>query len=318
MSQNTTNSTAFIHAEQFSELILANLKDGLLPTVFYRNVTDFGEGQTLDIKTIGTATVQDVTEDTPLTYNPIDTGIVQLQITEYIGDAWFVTDVLRQDGHQIDQLLAMRGIEATRAIQENFETVWLQTLNDGQTAANANAVNGFTHRFVGTGAGETITIADFNTMRLSFDKANVPMAGRVAIVDPVVAASLNRAFQTTNAVDSNPTMQAILEDGFDRDHRFVINLFGWDIWTSNRLADIVSEQIGGAGATVTGGKANLFFSMLDDQTKPGMVAWRQLPKVEGERNKDRQRDEFLTTARWGVGVQRLDTLGVILTDAQNV
>ena len=55
--------------------------------------------------------------------------------------------------------------------------------------------------------------------------------------------------------------------------------------------------------------------VADDNTKPVMTAWRQQPKVEGERNKDRQRDEFLTTARWGMGIQRKDTLGVIVTDA---
>ena len=40
-----------------------------------------------------------------------------------------------------------------------------------------------------------------------------------------------------------------------------------------------------------------------------------MPKVEGERNKDLQRDEFLTTARFGMGAQRVDTLGIILASA---
>jgi len=55
--------------------------------------------------------------------------------------------------------------------------------------------------------------------------------------------------------------------------------------------------------------------VLDDQVKPVMAAWRRQPKAEGERNKDRARDEFVVRARWGLGVQRLDTLGVIITDA---
>jgi len=40
-----------------------------------------------------------------------------------------------------------------------------------------------------------------------------------------------------------------------------------------------------------------------------------MPRVEGERNKDLRRDEYVTSARWGFGVQRVDTLGVIITDA---
>ena len=53
----------------------------------YLNVSDFGEGTTLNIKTVGAATIQEITENEDLTYNPIDTGTVQLQITDYVGDA---------------------------------------------------------------------------------------------------------------------------------------------------------------------------------------------------------------------------------------
>ena len=62
MAQNRANSSAFIETEQYSSLILRNLHDGLLPSTFYRNVTDFGSGTTLNIKTIGSVTVQDVAE----------------------------------------------------------------------------------------------------------------------------------------------------------------------------------------------------------------------------------------------------------------
>ena len=36
MAQLTTNSTAFIEAEQYSQFILMNLHDGLLGEQFYR------------------------------------------------------------------------------------------------------------------------------------------------------------------------------------------------------------------------------------------------------------------------------------------
>jgi len=88
--QLTSNTRAFIEAEQYSSFILTNLHDGLLPETFYRNVSDFGSGETLHIKTIGAATLQELSEDTPFTYNPIDTGEVTLSITDYVGDAWYV------------------------------------------------------------------------------------------------------------------------------------------------------------------------------------------------------------------------------------
>ena len=87
MAQTTGNTNAFIEAEQYSAFILANLEDGLLPESFYRNVSDFGSGSTLHIKTIGKATLQEAAEDTPLDYSAIESGEVTLQITNYVGDA---------------------------------------------------------------------------------------------------------------------------------------------------------------------------------------------------------------------------------------
>ena len=73
-SQNTGNTSAFIEAQQYSQFILENLHDGLLPDTFTRDVSEFGSGTTLNIKTIGTATLQEVFEEQPLEYNAIDTG----------------------------------------------------------------------------------------------------------------------------------------------------------------------------------------------------------------------------------------------------
>lgn len=87
MAQNRANSTAFIEAEQYSAFILRNLTDGLLPGSFYRNVSDFGSGTTLNIKTIGSVTIQDGAEDVPFEYSPIESGTLTMSITDYIGDA---------------------------------------------------------------------------------------------------------------------------------------------------------------------------------------------------------------------------------------
>ena len=107
--------------------------------------------------------------------------------------------------------------------------------------------------------------------------------------------------------------EGIVTEGFARDHKFVRNIFGWDIYTSNFLTAVASETVD--SVTVTGGVANVFMSVMDDHTKPIMRAWRQMPKAEGGRNKDLKRDEFDVTARFGLGAQRVDTLGILLTDA---
>ncbi len=64
MSQLTSNTTAFIEAQQYSQFILDNLHDFLLPEGMWRDVSDFGSGTTLNIKTVGTVSIQDAAEDT--------------------------------------------------------------------------------------------------------------------------------------------------------------------------------------------------------------------------------------------------------------
>ena len=86
----STQTQAFVEAQVYSQFILENLHDVLLPEGFYRDVSDFGSGTTLNIKTVGTVTLQDAQEDVPLVYNPIDTNTVTLSITDYVGDAWYV------------------------------------------------------------------------------------------------------------------------------------------------------------------------------------------------------------------------------------
>ncbi len=312
MAQLTTNTSAFIEAEQYSSFILMNLHDGLLGEQFYRNVTDFGSGTTLHIKTIVSVTIQDAAEDVPLIYNPIESGEVQLTITQYKGDAWYVTDDLKEDGAQIDALMAQRSIEGTRAIQEVFETTFLATANNGQTNANPNTINGFPHRIASTETNNVFSLSQLIAMRLAFDKANVPAEGRVFIADPIVEATLNGLVTITH--DVTPFGERILRDGLASGQRFVMQIYGFDIITSNRLP---RGTFSDGTTSVSNAVANIAMCVLDDQTKPVMVAWRRMPKTEGERNKDRRRNEFVTTCRYGMGVQRLDTLGVIITSAVN-
>lgn len=310
--QLTTNTQAFIEQEIYSDFILSNLHDGLLGEQFYRNVADFGSGETLNIPVIGTVTIQDGAENEAFTYNPIDTGRVQLQINKYKGDAWFVTDEMREDGYNVDALMAARSTESTRAIQENFETDFLAVCNSAQTDANTNTINGFAHRIASAETNNVFSLSHLIAMRLAFDKANVPTNGRVFIADPVIEATLNKLVNITS--DVTPFAENILRNGMSSGMRFVGSLYGFDIILSNRLA---KGTFGDGITPVTGAVANVAMCVADDNCKPIMAAWRKMPRVEGERNKDLGRDEFVVRARWGIGAQRVDTLGIIITSATN-
>lgn len=311
--QLTTNTRAFIEAEQYSEFILLNLHDGLLPEAFYRNVADFGNGTTLHIKTVGTVTIQEAAEDSPLNYNPIETGEIQLKITEYKGDAWYVTDDLREDGTNIDMLMAQRASESTRAQQEVWESTFLRTAAQAYSATNGPyLINGFAHKIVSAVTNGIFSLDHLISFRLAFDKANVPAEGRVMLADPIVEATLAGLVTITSNI--TPFAVSIVEQGLARGQRMLMNLYGWDIILSNRL--YVADANDGT-TSITQAVWNLFMCVSDDQTKPMMAAWRRMPKTEGERNKDRARDEFVTRSRYGFGIQRMDTLGMLATNRFN-
>ena len=307
--QLTSNTRAFIEAEQYSDFILMNLHDGLLPDTFYRNVQDFMMGDTLNIKTIGSVTLQESEEDVPLVYNPIESGNITFTITEYIGDAWKVSDDLREDGSQIEQLMAARATESTRALQERFETDFLATAAAPFIAATTTLpINGFGHFLVSPITNGIFDLDHLVDMRLAADKANVPAQGRVFIVDPVVEATLNKAVSITN--DVTQFAKDILERGLASGMAFIHNWFGWDIMTSNRLARGSASD---GTTTIADAVFNIGMCILDDQCKPLMGAWRRQPSVTGDRDFERRADKFQTTSRYGFGVQRLDTLFCVAT-----
>jgi len=323
MAQNTSNTTPFIEAEQYSKMILENLPDMLLPDTFSRDVSDFGAGTTLNIKSIGSATLQDLEEDVPPTFNAIDTGNVTLTITDFVGDAWSISDKLREDGAQVEQLHAMRAMEASRTIAEDNETKFLAAANGAQTEANVGLVNGRPHRWVAGGVGGTtriMTMSDFIAMKLSFDKSHAPQGGRIAVVDPIVEATLNSLTNLVN-VSNNPMFQGVVTEGFARDHKFLHNIFGWDIYTSNMLpAKTATEALDASSYNLAndtaeiGDIANIFMNIMDDGTKPIMRAERRAVRTEGWRDNDNEQDKYKVSRRYGFGAQRIDTLGVIFTD----
>ena len=327
MSQLTANTAAFIHAQQYSKFILENMQDFLLPEGFYRDVSDFGSGTTLNIKTVGTVTLQDAAEDTPLVFNPIDTGTITMSISEYLGDAWKVSDDLYEDGDQVDTLMAMRAQESTRALGEVHETKFLSNANSlfktAVTATNVGLVNGRPHRWVAGGASATnrlMTMSDFIAMKLSFDKANVPQAGRIAIVDPIVEATINGLVLNTTSINYNPQFEGLMTTGFAASHRFVRNIMGFDVYTSNFLPVLTATEALNASSynlandtAEIGDVANIFMCVADDNSKPLMHAWRRAPKTEGWRDSEERANKFQVTSRYGYGLQRTDSLGVIYT-----
>lgn len=284
----------------------------------------FGSGTTLNVKAIGDVVLQDMDEDQEMQATPIDTNTLTLTITDWPGDTWYITDKLREDGSQVDALISARALATTRALAEYHESRFLTVANLAQTNANVNLVNGRPHRWIAGGSGITtrrMSLADFIAAKFAFDKANIPAEGRIAIVDPVVEASLNSLTNLVN-VSNNPHFEGIVQGGFARANRFVKNIYGFDVYTSNLLPKktateaINASSYGLANTTAQiGDVANLFMCVADDNVKPLMHAMRRPVKTETWRMQALERDMYKTTSRFGLGAQRVDSLITILTDS---
>ena len=318
------NTDPAIRAQVYSDMMLETLKEGYLPDGLHRDVTDFGDGTTLNIPTLGEMSLFDLQEEQPTPTSALDTGQINLSITEHKGVAGYVSDELKEDGYKAQAVESQIVPLSLRAIKENYETDMLaqavSTVNNIITLDNPNVINGFDHRWIAATGGNVISLEDFVHAKLAFDKAHVPDVGRIAIVDPVVEATINKLANLINVSD-NPMFEGMVTSGFAKDRKFVRNIFGFDIWVSNRLPRIASESIteqsSGGAASITGGVNNIFMCVADDQCKPFMGAMRRMPRVEGDRNVSERRDEYHVTARWGFAPQRGESLISVITSATN-
>jgi hypothetical protein len=221
---------------------------------------------------------------------------------------------MKQDSFYMSRLVGAFVPKMQRAISKAIEVDILEVGPDGQTASNLNTINGGDHRFVGGGTDEVIAPADFQRARYALQKANVPMTNLVAIVDPSVEHTLAT---TANLIDIsfNPKWEGIVRTGMSTGMRFIMNVYGFDVYVSNNLKQGMAETVD--SVSVTTGVANLLFSATSD-VLPFVGNIRQSPKVDSEFNKDEQRDEYVVTCRYGFKLYRPENLVTILTDTDQV
>lgn len=318
MSMNTGNSQLLIRSEIWSTQLKEVLQDELDAQGWVNWLSEFPDGDQFTIPSIGESTVRDYTEDTDIVFDALDTGEFTFTITEYLSSAHYITERARQDLFYAAQLEAKFLPSQARALAEKIETDILALCaggaSGGQTADDANQINNADHRFVATGTNETMAVADFAKALYGLKKANVPQSNLVAIVDPSVEYELNTLTNIVN-VSNNPRWEGIIESGLGNGMTFIKNIFGFDVFVSNYLTT-ANETIG--GLTTAAGKANAFFSAASPDLLPFMGAMRQMPKVDGGYNYKKQREEYVTTARYGLKVYRPENLVCVLSDNDQV
>jgi hypothetical protein len=313
----TANTTLLTRSDIWSTELKEILRDEMMAQRYVRMLEGFPDGDTFHIPSIGQAQVDNYAEDTAVTYRPLDTGEFTFSVDKYLSSATYMTKKAEQDIFYANELMSRFVPEQERAIMEHFESTTMAAAEAGVAANSAEAIDGIAHRIAGGNAGR-IELADFAFARFALKKANVPDQAMVAIVDPSVEFILNTLTNLVNVTD-NPRFEGIVRDGIATGMRFVANVYGFDVYTSNYLADAADsalkerDGLTNANFSSTNGKVNLFFS-ASPTVNPFVGAWRQMPEVDYEYNKDFQRHEFVTTARYGVKLYRPENMVRIVSN----
>jgi hypothetical protein len=303
-----------VRSNLWSNQIKEVLLDELFATKYVDMITDFPDGDTLNIPSIGQAEVQDYAEGQAVRYTGMDTGNFTFTINKYKSSATYITEKMKQDSFYMSRLVSSFVPKQHRAIAKAMEIDILDLAPAAQTSGNTNAINGASHRFIGGGTNEVIALGDFAKARYALQKANVPMTNLVAIVDPSVEYTLSTLTNLVN-VSNNPRWEGIVSSGISTGMKFIYNIYGFDVYVSQNLKTGVNETIG--SLTSGAGVANLFFSAAPD-VLPFVGSIRQSPKVDSEYNKDMQREEYVTTCRYGFKLYRPENMVVVITDTDQV
>lgn len=319
MSGMTTGNISLLtRTELWSSELKETLTEDLMALNYVDFLEEFPDGDEFNIPSIGDAQVDDYVEDGEVTFRPMDTGEFKMTIDEYLSSGTYITRKAEQDGFYMNQLVSSFVPKQHRAIMEHFEATVLQRPEDvlGASVNGQYAINSAYHRMSGGNAGK-IEVNDFAYALYALKKANVPQSNLVAIVDPSVEYTINTLSNITN-VSNNPMWEGIVESGIATGMKFVKNIFGFDVYTSGFLPDVTDNALPERdGSTTnnfssTAGKANYFFSAAPDML-PWKAAWRQEPIVDMEFVKNKQRTEFVTTARYGTKLYRPENMVSIVT-----
>jgi hypothetical protein len=200
---STNTNQHLIRSNIWSGQLKEVLEEELMGMRYVDMITDFPDGDTLNIPSIGQMEVQDFAEGQAVRYTAMDTGNFTFSINEYKSAATYITEKMKQDSFYTSRLVSSFVPKMRRALMKAIEVDVLSIGPDGQTVSDVNSINGADHRWVGSGTNETISVTDFAKALNSLQMANVPAVNLVAIVHPSVEYALNTLTNIVN-VSNNP------------------------------------------------------------------------------------------------------------------
>lgn len=309
---SSSGNEHLIRSNLWSSQIKEVLEDELFAQKYVDMIADFPDGDTVNIPSISQSEVLDYDEGQAIRYTAMDTGNFTFSINKYKSSATYITEKMKQDSFYMSRLVSSFVPKQSRAIAKAMEVDVLAIGNSGQTASSLNNINGAAHRFVASGTSAVLTPQDFAKAKYALQKANVPMTNLIAIVDPSAEYQLSTVTNLVN-LSNNPKWEGIVSSGMSTGMKFVTNIYGFDVYVSQNLPGSLTETINSVSVT-SNGVANYFFSAAQD-VLPFVGSVRQAPKVDSEYNKDLQREEYVTTCRYGYKLFRPENLVTVLSAA---
>jgi hypothetical protein len=315
---STWGNTHFHRNEIFNTMLKEAFREELFVSNWVNWIGDFTDGSNYKINSIGELTIDQMAESTALPDRRPDSGQFVFNINEFVGVKVPLTDVFFEDDFMANQVLSAIPERMRRAFDEYLESR-VTRLHREQTTNDANLINGASHRFVGSGASDELTIDDIAYARYSLQKAGVPLTNLVAIVDPATAFNINVG--STVQTSDNPMWRGIIETGMSTGMRFVRNIYGFDIYESNFLDSLPADEAaltdyaGNAPATadIAGFKANLFFSAGQSMDLPFIGAWRRTPSIKSWRDESKEIEYHQMSSRFGLALYRPENLVTVAT-----
>jgi len=313
---STWGADHFQRNEIFNMMLKEVLRDDLFAEQWVNYIGDFTDGLNYKINSVGELTVDQMAEATSLPDRRPDSGQFVFNINEFVGVKTSYTDVFLEDDFMAPQVLSTLPDRMTRAFGEYLESRVMH-LQAEQTADDSNTINGASHRFTANGSSGVITLQDLAYVSYALKKANVGTMGMIGIVDPAFEFNTNISSQVVTS--DNPQYRGIIETGIGSGFRFIRNIYGIDLYTSNYLDTLTTAETsltdyqGNTTSGAVGYKANIFFSASDRQNLPFIGAWRRRPVIKSWRDDDKETEYHQMSARFGLDLYRPENLVTMMS-----
>ena len=292
----TATGAAAIKAKIYSAQLREQLQPALNAMNFVDVITGFPDGDSWYEAEIGNATMRDFQEGGTIAYDSLDIGSREFTINNYVSSGHKISEKFLQDSYLSAQIAAkIPGLEA-RAIYVDLETKILAN-QAGQTLNDENVIDGVKHRYVAGGPSVSGGTAKYGTLipeDFFYAGAGLTVHGytanRIAIVPAWQEYEIPTNPDFMESLNFNPKWEGIVASGAVSGMKFVFNIAGFDVYTSN-YTPVVTET--------NAGVAMLFSN--EPGRRPWRLAWRMMPKMDSAWDMDTREEKYVTVARYGIG-----------------